>query len=57
MENSREQDEKAGFSIEVVEKEISVSEKETSNTGSEVIEDWNAWLHVLAGFVTYMNTS
>lgn len=42
---------------EVAEKEPSSKHHGTLEHGPEVVEDWHAWLHVLAGFVTYVNVS
>ncbi|KAL9590532.1 MAG: hypothetical protein Q9203_000649 [Teloschistes exilis] len=44
--------------VEVVEKEPgSRDDHEASNDRPEVIEDFRAWLYVLAGFITYVNVS
>lgn len=42
---------------EAAEKEPSSKHHGTLEHGPEVVEDWHAWLHVLAGFVTYVNVS
>ena len=42
---------------ELAEKEPCSRHHKTPETGPEVNEDFNAWLHVVAGFVTYVKVS
>lgn len=58
MKTFGENDREPAPVVEVVEKEPgSRDDHEASNDRPEVIEDFRAWLYVLAGFVTYVNVS
>ena len=42
---------------EAVKESLSEYQHGTPETRPEVVEDYKAWLYVLAGFVTYVNVS
>ena len=58
MTFSKENDHEPPSVSEIAENEASSERQdETLETRPEIVEDYRAWLYVLAGFVTYIDVS
>ena len=57
MAFSKEKDREPTSVSEIAEEASSEPQNETLEPRPEIVEDYRAWLYVLAGFVTYIDVS